>query len=160
MALKQTLTATAALIRSKIAPNAVPAESLVEDAFSSVKAATVRSRRTLSEGAAQESESHHCQSSEALSCDTDVENEFLSPTGIRQHTLIDILSPGIYRILLNTAVVGVDIHLEGTTSFDVDMQTDSNHDTALTLAASGGHDTLVELLIARGADIEHHDKKV
>lgn len=40
------------------------------------------------------------------------------------------------------------------------MQTDSNHDTALTLAASGGHDTLVELLIARGADIEHHDKKV
>uniref|UniRef100_F1KPG7 Ankyrin repeat and KH domain-containing protein mask n=1 Tax=Ascaris suum TaxID=6253 RepID=F1KPG7_ASCSU len=138
MALKQTLTATAALIRSKIAPNAVPAESLVEDAFSSVKAATVRSRRTLSEGAAQESESHHCQSSEALSCDTDVENESLSEDRPvkRPHP------PNI-----------------GATSFDVDMQTDSNHDTALTLAASGGHDTLVELLIARGADIEHHDKK-
>lgn len=44
--------------------------------------------------------------------------------------------------------------------FNVDMQTDSNHDTALTLAATGGHDSLVELLVTRGADIEHKDKKV
>uniref|UniRef100_A0A8R1TVW6 ANK_REP_REGION domain-containing protein n=1 Tax=Onchocerca volvulus TaxID=6282 RepID=A0A8R1TVW6_ONCVO len=43
--------------------------------------------------------------------------------------------------------------------FNVDMQTESNHDTALTLAATGGHDSLVELLITRGADIEHKDKK-
>lgn len=40
------------------------------------------------------------------------------------------------------------------------MQTESNHDTALTLAATGGHDSLVELLITRGANIEHKDKKV
>ncbi|XP_060527199.1 ankyrin repeat domain-containing protein 17-like isoform X2 [Cylas formicarius] len=45
------------------------------------------------------------------------------------------------------------------TPIDLDSQTDSNHDTALTLAASGGHDELVELLVSRGADIEHRDKK-
>ncbi|XP_046405893.1 uncharacterized protein LOC124170897 isoform X3 [Ischnura elegans] len=42
---------------------------------------------------------------------------------------------------------------------DVDSETDSNHDTALTLACAGGHDELVELLLSRGADIEHRDKK-
>lgn len=43
---------------------------------------------------------------------------------------------------------------------DVDGETDSNHDTALTLACTGGHEDLVELLLSRGADIEHRDKKV
>ena len=42
---------------------------------------------------------------------------------------------------------------------DLDQHTDSNHDTALTLATAGGHDELVELLLARGANIEHRDKK-
>ncbi|XP_050507031.1 ankyrin repeat domain-containing protein 17-like isoform X3 [Diabrotica virgifera virgifera] len=42
---------------------------------------------------------------------------------------------------------------------DVDSETESNHDTALTLACAGGHEELVELLISRGADIEHRDKK-
>lgn len=42
---------------------------------------------------------------------------------------------------------------------DVDSKTDSNHDTALTLACAGGHDDLVELLLQRGANIEHRDKK-
>lgn len=41
----------------------------------------------------------------------------------------------------------------------MDQQTESNHDTALTLAAAGGHDELVELLITHGANIEHRDKK-
>ena len=44
-------------------------------------------------------------------------------------------------------------------SIDIDQQTDSNHDTALTLAAAGGHDDLVELLLERSSDIEHRDKK-
>lgn len=42
---------------------------------------------------------------------------------------------------------------------EVDSETESNHDTALTLACAGGHEELVELLISRGADIEHRDKK-
>ncbi|KAL5283184.1 ANKRD17 family protein [Megaselia abdita] len=44
-------------------------------------------------------------------------------------------------------------------TIDVDSETDSNHDTALTLACAGGHEELVELLISRNADIEHRDKK-
>jgi len=41
---------------------------------------------------------------------------------------------------------------------DVDSETDSNHDTALTLACAGGHEELVELLLSRGADIgKGHD---
>ncbi|GAB0092386.1 Ankyrin repeat [Sergentomyia squamirostris] len=44
-------------------------------------------------------------------------------------------------------------------TIDVDSETDSNHDTALTLACAGGHEDLVELLISRGANIEHRDKK-
>ncbi|KAM6985007.1 ankyrin repeat and KH domain-containing protein 1-like [Aplochiton taeniatus] len=44
-------------------------------------------------------------------------------------------------------------------SVDVDAHTESNHDTALTLACAGGHEELVSVLIGRGANIEHRDKK-
>lgn len=44
--------------------------------------------------------------------------------------------------------------LEGyTASVDLDSETESNHDTALTLACAGGHEELVKLLLDRGADI-------
>lgn len=42
---------------------------------------------------------------------------------------------------------------------DIDQATDSNHETALTIACGGGHDELVQLLLARKANIEHRDKK-
>lgn len=42
---------------------------------------------------------------------------------------------------------------------DLNTQTESNHDTALTLACAGGHEELVMLLLQRGADLEHQDKK-
>lgn len=43
---------------------------------------------------------------------------------------------------------------------DLNTQTESNHDTALTLACAGGHVDLVNLLLQRGAHLEHKDKKV
>ena len=43
---------------------------------------------------------------------------------------------------------GIPSHL-----VDVDIETDSNHDTALTLACAGGHEELVQLLLNRGATI-------
>ncbi|XP_055955121.1 ankyrin repeat domain-containing protein 17 isoform X1 [Patella vulgata] len=42
---------------------------------------------------------------------------------------------------------------------DVDAHTESNHDTALTLACAGGHAELVTLLLAKNATLEHRDKK-
>lgn len=44
-------------------------------------------------------------------------------------------------------------------SIDLETKTESNHDTALTLACTGGHEELVRLLIEKGANIEHRDKK-
>ena len=46
-----------------------------------------------------------------------------------------------------------------TQGMDIESHTESNHDTPLTLAAAGGHDELVHLLLSKGANIEHRDKK-
>uniref|UniRef100_A0A5S6QY69 ANK_REP_REGION domain-containing protein n=1 Tax=Trichuris muris TaxID=70415 RepID=A0A5S6QY69_TRIMR len=42
---------------------------------------------------------------------------------------------------------------------DLELETEGNHDTALTLAVAAGHDELVTFLLQRGANIEHRDKK-
>lgn len=42
---------------------------------------------------------------------------------------------------------------------EIDQVTESNHDTALTIASAGGHEELVRLLLVRGSNIEHRDKK-
>ncbi|XP_054773946.2 ankyrin repeat domain-containing protein 17-like isoform X1 [Lytechinus pictus] len=42
---------------------------------------------------------------------------------------------------------------------EIDAQTESNHDTALTIACAGGHDDLVQMLLEKSANIEHRDKK-
>ena len=44
-------------------------------------------------------------------------------------------------------------------AIEIEQQTDSNHDTALSVAAAGGHDDLVNLLLSRKANLEHRDKK-
>ncbi|KRZ77069.1 Ankyrin repeat domain-containing protein 17, partial [Trichinella papuae] len=53
-----------------------------------------------------------------------------------------------------------DAKLTGSSStLDLNIQTESNHDTALTLACAGGYDDLVLFLLQRGAHIEHRDKR-
>jgi len=53
----------------------------------------------------------------------------------------------------------MNTHRRFQNRIDIDCETDSNHDTALTLACAGGHEELVCLLLHRGANIEHRDKK-
>ena len=56
--------------------------------------------------------------------------------------------PAVYQQPAGTAEVA------GAASVvDLDTETDSNHDTALTLACAGGHEELVKLLLERGAAI-------
>ena len=52
-----------------------------------------------------------------------------------------------------------DLDLSTQLAINIDAQTESTHDTPLTLCCSGGHDELVQVLLARGADLEHRDKK-
>lgn len=42
---------------------------------------------------------------------------------------------------------------------NVDCQTKSTHDTALTIACAGRQDSLIQLLLDYGADIEHKNKR-
>ena len=59
----------------------------------------------------------------------------------------------------NPPPVSPILGLNNLPSLELDAQTESNHDTALTFACAGGHSDLVSLLLSRGADIEHRDKK-
>jgi len=52
-----------------------------------------------------------------------------------------------------------DLDLSTQLAINIDAQTESTHDTPLTVCCSGGHDELVQVLLARGADLEHRDKK-
>jgi len=53
----------------------------------------------------------------------------------------------------NAAVAAAAAAAAAAVSVDLDSATESNHDTALTLACAGGHEDLVTLLLGRGSDI-------
>uniref|UniRef100_A0A2C9JSI5 Uncharacterized protein n=1 Tax=Biomphalaria glabrata TaxID=6526 RepID=A0A2C9JSI5_BIOGL len=82
----------------------------------------------------------------------------IPPPQIRKQRVIPSTAPS-----MSQPIDGSSHHVPSTASLfssvDVDSQTESNHDTALTLACAGGHGELVTLLLAKGADIEHRDKK-
>ncbi|XP_033101464.1 ankyrin repeat domain-containing protein 17-like [Anneissia japonica] len=42
---------------------------------------------------------------------------------------------------------------------EIDARTESNHDTALTIACASGHDEVIKLLLEKGSNLEHRDKK-
>lgn len=69
-----------------------------------------------------------------------------------------MLCAGVVQYPSGTSYPGTPCSQAPFSCMDVDSETDSNHDTALTLACAGGHEELVELLLSRGADIgKGHD---
>uniref|UniRef100_A0A803TMD3 K Homology domain-containing protein n=1 Tax=Anolis carolinensis TaxID=28377 RepID=A0A803TMD3_ANOCA len=101
-----------------------------------------------------------------------------SPAQTLNDTLDDIMA-GVYNSLCTGTMSNAGIQLEYASIFTVEQilgyfgmlsnfkltyicnrtETESNHDTALTLACAGGHEELVQTLLERGANIEHRDKK-
>ena len=66
-----------------------------------------------------------------------------------EHVAANGTYPAVYQ-----QPAGAAADMAGATSVvDLDTETDSNHDTALTLACAGGHEELVKLLLERGAAI-------
>uniref|UniRef100_A0A8C3QSH5 Ankyrin repeat and KH domain-containing protein 1 n=1 Tax=Cyanoderma ruficeps TaxID=181631 RepID=A0A8C3QSH5_9PASS len=94
-----------------------------------------------------------------------------TPAQTLTDTLDDLIAGGLRNIPIFALICvlsfplspSLQIHLGSVLpmypSVDIDAHTESNHDTALTLACAGGHEELVSVLIARGANIEHRDKK-
>uniref|UniRef100_A0A8B9VT20 Ankyrin repeat and KH domain-containing protein 1 n=1 Tax=Anas zonorhyncha TaxID=75864 RepID=A0A8B9VT20_9AVES len=83
-----------------------------------------------------------------------------TPAQTLTDTLDDLIAGGLRNIpLFTSSNVASQSVLPMYPSVDIDAHTESNHDTALTLACAGGHEELVSVLIARGANIEHRDKK-
>uniref|UniRef100_A0A8D2MXG5 Ankyrin repeat domain-containing protein 17 n=1 Tax=Zonotrichia albicollis TaxID=44394 RepID=A0A8D2MXG5_ZONAL len=91
-----------------------------------------------------------------------------SPAQTLNDTLDDIMAGGFTFIATSVSqpqtptpspIISPSAMLPIYPAIDIDAQTESNHDTALTLACAGGHEELVQTLLERGANIEHRDKK-
>jgi len=76
-----------------------------------------------------------------------------------QHSICCAECPSQSSNILNSTQNTTLSLLRFQNRIDVDCETESNHDTALTLSCAGGHEELVTLLLQRGANIEHRDKK-
>lgn len=84
-----------------------------------------------------------------------VSGEYLS-AGEALHPLGEAVAacntPDLCQAQYVAAVPGQTVATHGH-AVEVDTATESNRDTALTLACAGGHDELVRLLLSRGANI-------
>uniref|UniRef100_A0A8C3Q6T4 Uncharacterized protein n=1 Tax=Geospiza parvula TaxID=87175 RepID=A0A8C3Q6T4_GEOPR len=80
-----------------------------------------------------------------------------TPAQTLTDTLDDLIAGGLRNIPIFALICVLSFPL--SPSLQIRLGTESNHDTALTLACAGGHEELVSVLIARGANIEHRDKK-
>ena len=104
----------------------------------------------------QESTNLISQSRHALSVDTtDLPPSSSPSTNAARHSVCC----AEYSSQLSNSTSTALSHLRFQNRIDVDCETESNHDTALTLACAGGHEELVLLLLQRNAYIEHRDKK-
>lgn len=117
----------------------------------------------------------HCQHSNVLCCNTTNcinstsnnccgvnslnSNSKLSSFANQKNASLKRLSPIINSLESNSISSVSSTNTISSNNGLSDLQSDGSHDTALTLACVGGHTTLANLLIQRGADIEHRDKK-
>lgn len=99
------------------------------------------------------------QQQQLLQQNQQLTNEYNAISAVAGQTVDDSTPPDSTPITPNPSPASPQITGPVYPVIDLDAQTESNHDTALTLACAGGHAELVSLLLSRGADIEHRDKK-
>jgi len=87
--------------------------------------------------------------------------EHLRELANRSSSTVENLSNSTSSVNLMQQIKKIANHskLRFANRIDIDCQTESNHDTALTVSCASGHEDLVMLLLQRGANIEHRDKK-
>jgi ankyrin repeat protein len=125
----------------------VPSSNQVSCQQSSIVSSTTRSSAI--------EDSHYPASVNALPLSSSPLPNTIHP----QHSICCAECPSQSTNVLNSSSNTALSHLRFQNRIDVDCETESNHDTALTLSCAGGHEELVVLLLQRGANIEHRDKK-
>jgi hypothetical protein len=120
---------------------------------------TVQTVPSLNQNSFQQSQSSSTQNSSITDSHLPSVNDLPPPSPSlpnAQHSTCSVECPSKST---NIHYLNTLSHLRFQNRIDVDCETESNHDTALTLSCAGGHEELVTLLLQRGANIEHRDKK-